>query len=351
LSESKAISREFRIGAVVLFSIALLFLGVNYLKGINLFEEQCSFFAVYPNIDGLDESNPVVLNGYKVGLVKNIQLLSDGSGLLLVEILVNDKTLKVPDDSKAQIVTSDFFGSKAIRLQLGHSLVMAENSDTLSGDIEVDLTKAIRKELEPLKQKTDQMIAGIEEIIDNLNEVFKADATQGLPKAFLSLQRSMETLESASIGLEGMISENRVKLGSIFDNVASITGNIENNNAQLENVIRNFSAISDSLAQSNIKQTIFKADKAMGDLADMVAKVERGEGSLGLLIQSDSLHNALIDTNEELQTLVDDIYENPWRYIHVSIFGKKQEKRYSKKELARIRELVDEAIQENETTD
>jgi phospholipid/cholesterol/gamma-HCH transport system substrate-binding protein len=89
----------------------------------------------------------------------------------------------------------------------------------------------------------------------------------------------------------------------------------------------------------------------LGDLADMVAKVERGEGSLGLLIQSDSLHNALIDTNEELQTLVDDIYENPWRYIHVSIFGKKQEKRYSKKELARIRELVDEAIQENETTD
>ncbi|MCB0760726.1 MAG: MCE family protein [Flavobacteriales bacterium] len=348
MSNSKFVSREFKIGAVVIIGLALLFLGVNYLKGINLFEEQRTFFAVYPNIDGLDESNPVVLNGFKVGLVKNIDLHPDGSGKLLVEIIVNDKTLKVPDDSRAQIFTSDFFGSKAIRLILGSSLVMAETDDTLQSGVEEDLTKAIRKELEPLKQKTDEMIAGIEEIIDNLNLVFKDDAIQGLPRAFESLQRSLATLENASLGIESLIDENRHKVGDIFDNVESITANIEKNNAQLENIITNFSSISDSLAQTNLKSTILKADRAMGDLASMVDKIERGEGTLGMLIQSDSLHNALIDTNDELQKLVDDIYENPWRYIHVSIFGKKQDKKYSKKEMEQIRELVDEAIEEHE---
>lgn len=342
----KKVSKEFWIGAVVILSIAILYTGINYLKGVNLFKEQDRFYAIYEDVDLLTASNPVVLNGFKIGMVGDVSLHPDGSGRLLVSMIINDNNLKVPINTRAKIYTSDFFGSKAIKFELGDSLVYATPGDTLESAIEEDLTTAIRRELEPLKRKTDEMISGIEEIIDNLNLVFKADATQGLPKAFESLQRSMQILERTSLRLDETVQENRARLGAIFSNIKSITDNLESNNETLTKVFTNFESISDSLSQIHFKETILKADKALGDVATIMEKINAGEGTLGMLVTSDSLHTSLVNTNEELQYLVNDIYENPWRYIHVSIFGKKQKKRFSKQELEQIEELFDEMQEE-----
>lgn len=342
------VSKEFKIGVIVIISCALLFVGVNYLKGTNIFQKQRKFYAVYENIDGLGESNPVVLNGFKIGLVRNVTLHPDGSGALLVEFVLNDENLKVPNDTRAKIFTSDLFGSKAVELEMGESMVMAESGDTLASNMEQDLAKAIQAELAPLKQKVDELTAGIEVIITNLQSVFEDEATQGLPKVFESLQRTMETLEKTSTNIDQAVAENRAKLTATMTNVESITSNLKDNNESLTNAIQNFEAVSDSLSQVNLKQTLVKADKTINDLAAITEKINNGEGTAAQLINSDSLHTAVLATNEELQILLNDIYANPWRYIHVSIFGKKDKKNFSKAELKEIDKLVEKALQEEQ---
>lgn len=342
------VSKEFKIGAIVIISIALLFVGVNYLKGINIFQNQRTYYAVYDNIDGLGQSNPVMLNGFKIGLVKEVSLHPSGKGKLLVEILINDENLQIPNDTKAKIFTSDLLGSKAIDMEFGESLVMATNNDTLLSDIESDLATEMREQLKPLKGKIEELTAGIEIIITNLQAVFEDEATQGLPKVFESLNRTMLTLEQASLEINAAVGENRSKLSGIMDNMESITGNLADSNDNLSNVISNFEAISDSLAKTDLKGTIDKADAAMTDLATVMAKINNGEGSIGMLINSDSLHTALVNSNVEIQTLINDIYTNPWRYIHVSIFGKKDKKNFSKAELREIDRMVEEALKEEE---
>ncbi len=338
------VSKEFKIGSIVIVSITLLVLGMNYLKGVNLFASQRKFSAVYSNIDGLGPSNPVILNGFKIGQVQKVGFHSSGNGSLVATFSVDQKELKIPSDTKARIISSDFFGSKAIELMIGASGMEAANGDTLDSEIQMGLAEAVRIELIPLKKKTDELIEGVDDILTNLKSVFADDATQGLPKVFESLQRTMNNLESTTAALDGTIRENRSSLDGIFSNVLSITDNLEANNTKLSNIINNFNSISDSLAKIELAATIKKADKTLADVSSIMDKVNSGEGTLGMLINNDTLHTSLLETNKEVQFLINDLYMNPWKYVHVSIFGKKPEEKFSRQELEQLRDLIDEEI-------
>lgn len=341
----KGVSKEFKVGAIVITAIALLIIGVNYLKGVDLFKTHREYYATYDRIDGLSEANPVVLRGFKIGMVKNIDLMEDGSGKLVVTFSVDNDKLQIPKDSKAKIFSSDFFGSKAIELILGDSTVMAEPNTELVSEREEDIASAIRKELAPLKARTEELISGVDAIINNLNSVFSDEATQGLPRAFESLQNSLETFEKISIKLDTTIAESRTRLRSILDNVASLTGNIEKSNEEITQVIHNFNAISDSLAKVNFAATILKAEQAMAGINDVVAKINSEEGSLGLLINNDTLHHSLVSATKELEVLLDDMNNNPDRYLHFSLFGRKEQERYSKREMEQLQQILREEKQ------
>ena len=344
----KGVSKEFKIGAIVMISLVLLIIGVTYLKGINIFANDKVFHAVYSKVDGLGPSNPVVLNGLKIGQVKGVDFAPIGDGSIVVDFTIDKEELNIPSDSKARIFSSDFFGSKAIDIILGSDSAKAIHGDTLVSEIEMGLADAVRKELEPLKQKTNELILGVDEIITNLNAVFNDDATQGLPKVFTSLQSTMENLEKTSVRLDQTIAENQETVGSIFKNVESITKNLSNNNEKLSNIITNFDAISDSLAKVSFASTIAKADKALLSFAEITEKINNGEGSLAQLINNDTLHTSILETNKEVQYLINDLYMNPWRYVHVSIFGKKPKEKYSKRELKQLRDLIDGELNSKE---
>ncbi len=347
----KGVSKEFKIGTIVLISLVLLVVGVNYLKGISLFINQRTFYAVYDNVDGLGPANPVILNGFKVGQVKNVGFHPKGDGSLLVSFMIDKDELNVPINTTARIISSDFFGSKAIELLLGDSSVIAMKNDTLPSEIEMSIAEAVRIELVPLKKKTDQLIQGVDDILLNLQAFFEDDATQGLPKVFESLQRTMENLEKTSYRLDNTIAANSSTLTSIFNNVDSITYNLRANNARISNIVSNLDAVTDSLARVDLAATLNKADRALGDFAEVMDKVNNGEGSIAMLLNTDSLHQSLIQTNLEVQYLINDLYMNPWRYVSVSVFGKKPKDQLSKKELKQIQEIVDAELKAREASE
>ncbi|MGB1032482.1 MAG: MlaD family protein, partial [Flavobacteriales bacterium] len=191
-------SREVKIGIIVVISLAVAIFGITYLKGEQLFEEKTVYYSFYKNIDGLNEGNPVVFNGFKIGQVTKIDLDISEEANFKVEFKVTDDRLPIPIDSKAKIISSDLFGSKAIEIILGENPEFVKNGDTLLSEHELGLAEAVKKELLPLKQKTDQMIDGVDEILENLRLVFDDDATKGLPKAFESMERMMLNLERTS---------------------------------------------------------------------------------------------------------------------------------------------------------
>lgn len=341
------VSKEFRIGVLVIAGLILLVLGVNYLKGFNPFKPSNTYYAKYDAIDGLAVSNPVLVNGFKVGQVTRVEFAEAGDGSLLVEFEIEQANLRIPSDTRAKIFSSDLFGTKAIDLIAGDSPDLAVSGDTLISDLEMGIAEAVRIELLPLKNKTDQLIDGVDDILENLKAVFQADATLGLPTAFESIQRTVESLEQTSLKLDGMVAENRSSLHNIMQNVEGITTNLKNHNDDLSNVMENFSDISDSLAAVNFAETIHRANSALKQVDEITRKINSGEGSLGLLVNSDSLHNGLVATNQELQYLINDLYLNPWRYVRVSVFGKKQEKALSEKELRKLRKIIDEELEKH----
>lgn len=345
----KGISKEFKIGSIVLVSIVLLFLGINYLKGLSLFLNQRTYYGVYENVDGLGPSNPVILNGFKVGQVRQVGFHSKGDGSLVVAFNIDQPELRIPQNSTARIFSSDLFGSKAIELIMGDSSTEAEEGDTLISEVQIGIADAVRMEMAPLKQKTDQLIESVDVILENLQAVFESDATKGLPQSFEALKRTLDNLEQTSGRLDRTIAVNTSKINSIFRSVDSIAMNLQANSGRITKIIENAEQITDSLALIQFATTFNKADRALEDFATIMEKINEGDGSLSLLLNSDSLHQALIQTNEEVQFLIDDLYMNPWKYVHVSIFGKKPKEKFSRKELKQIRSLVDDELNARDT--
>lgn len=340
-------SREFLTGLLVVVAIAVLYLGVNYLKGVNVLSKQQRYYALYDNVAGLVSSNPVVLNGYKVGIVKKVGLNENGDGSIVVEVVIDDANLKVPDDTKLEIYDADLFGNKAVQIVLGKSPSLAENKDTLASSVQLGLTESLKQEIEPLKKKTSDLFAGIDSILTSLNRTFKSqEGKDDIGTIFTSLKTTLINLEGTTSKINTLLDDNSGNLASILDNVNSISQNLENNNERITNAVKNFSAISDTLAQLKLSSTLAKVDKAMGDFHSILTKVNDGQGSLGKLVNNDSLHTQLVNASHSLDLLLDDMNANPKKYVHFSVFGRKDDGGFSKKELEEIRKEIDKALKE-----
>lgn len=343
------ISREFYIGVLVVVSIAVLYMGVNYLKGVNLFLKQQKFYAVYENAAGLTASNPVILNGFKIGIVSDVHMHEDGSGRIVAEVVLNDSKLKIPNDTKLEIFDADLFGGKAIQIVLGKSTQLAENKDTLTSGISLGLTESIKQEIEPLKQKTSQLFSGVDSVITNLNNVLGGAQTRELGDIFVSLKNTMENLEGTSSKLNGVIDANTDNLTKIFDHVEAITSNLESNNEMLTKAIKNAAMITDSLAALNLSSTLARVDHALLDFNRLMTDVNEGNGTLGKLIHTDSLHTELVTASHSLDLLLNDMRIHPKRYLSFSLINRDGDKaEFSKKELEQMREEIDKAILEKE---
>lgn len=323
------ISKEVKIGFVMLLAIALLFWGANFLKGNNIFTKDRFYFAVYEHVDRLAPSNPVTVNGFKVGQVESVAFTSGNAGKLIVKFSVTEDNLKVPEDTKAEIVNLDILGSKAIDLKLGRSLDMADDLDTLKSGLEATLTETVNQEIAPLKKKAEDLISTVDSAIIMVSTIFNQRARDDLDSSFSNIRKTLQTFNRTMNRVDGLVAEEREHLNAIFENVESISRNLANNNESLTNSLENIEAITDSLAGANLRQTVTNASFAMKQLSEVIEKVNRGEGSMGMLINNDTLYRNLEASASDLDKLLLDMRLNPERYVHFSIFGRKDK---SKKE-------------------
>ncbi len=316
------ISKEVKVGIVTSLAIACFIYGFNFLKGRDLFSTQRKFYAVYSNIDGLVEANPMLINGFKVGIVGKIVLANDTSGSVIVTLLM-DNEANIPKNSIAKVVSSDILGSKAVQLILGSGTVYAQNGDTLISAQEDDLKTAVNKTIAPLQEKAVGLIASIDSVMVVVQQVFNESARQNLSKSFESIKLAITSLETTSYRLDTMVLSEKTKISSILSKVNTLATTLANNSDKLGNIINNFSNISDSIAKSNLTSAINNADMALGQASSIMTKINSGQGTMGMLINNDSLYRKLDKSSEDLDKLLKDLRINPERYVHISVFGRK----------------------------
>lgn len=301
--------------------MALLYWGINFLKGRDIFNKERVFYAVYPQINGLVKANPVLLNGFRIGQVKDIYVHPDNSGKIIVEFSVTNNDVQVPINSVAKLYSSGLLSSMAIELKMGNSTIMAEDGDTLNTYVQATLTEEVNVQFQPIKQKFETVMLSIDSVLVIIRSVFNENTRRNLEQSFESIRLTINNLEHTTYNLDTLLSSQRGNLASIIRSVESISNNIKNNNDKITNIINNFSNITDTIAKSNIASAIDNADKSLKQFSDIMEKINRGEGSLGMLVNNDSLYNNLNNSSKELNELIEDIKLNPRRYLNFSVFG------------------------------
>lgn len=325
------ISKEIKIGAVVLLTLGLFVWGYNFLKGTDLFKSSRDFYVVYSNVNGLSVNNPVEVNGLGVGSVKEIILHPDQSGRIVVKFSITNKEFNFKNKSLVKIISSDLLGTRSIQIFPSEKGETAMPGDTLPGEVQGSLQDEVNKSILPLKTKAEQLLSSVDSVIVIFQSVFNDQTRDDLRRSFSNIALTITTLSHTTAEFDTLITGQKSRLASIIGNVDDITSNIKNNSAKLNLIIDNIAMVSDSLAKTNIVGAVKKAENALLNFADITQKIKNGEGTMGMLLNDDSLYNELNASAKSLNTLIVDINENPKRYVHFSIFGRKDKKKDEKK--------------------
>ena len=303
--------REVKVGIVSIVVIFILILGINYLKGTNIFKNNITFYALYQNIDGLQIGAPVTVSGFKVGSVTDIDMLTESNNNLLVTINI-EKELVVPKESILKIVNQDLMGTKGVNLIFSSSSDNASSGDTLSSSLESSLQEEVNAQILPFKRKAEELIVSIDSVMMIVTAVLNKDARKDLSKSIESLGETFSLMSSSMKKVDGIIDANEEKISNIIFNMESILSNIEESNSSVNSILSNMSLISDSLSNSNLTSLV-------NNFNTLMTQINSKEGSAGLFVNDDKLYTNLENTTKELSELIKDIKDNPKRYINFSL--------------------------------
>ena len=313
------IRKEIKVGVIFVVATAILIWGLMYLKGLELLKTSRKFYAVYDQVNGLVAANPISIKGLKVGQVKKLYFDPHNPEKIIVELYVLGD-YPIAKNSYARIFSSSLLGSPEVEIVPGDSDVMAVSGDTLLSSIEATLGQEVNKQLLPLKTKAENLISSIDSIAIIVQEVLNKNTRDNLVDAIEHVKQSLENIAHTTHNLDTLMSSQRNNLTKIIKNVESISSNLSHNNDKITNIINNFSNLSDSLAKTNIPQTIAQVNKAISDLDVMLLKINKGEGSVGQLLNNEQLYNEVEKAARDLNMLLEDIKKNPSKYVKVSVF-------------------------------
>lgn len=317
------ISKEFKIGIIVTSAIGLFLWGFNFLKGNDLFNRKYELYAIYPKIDGLIEANPLLVNGFKVGQINKITLIKvNGEYAVLVKFLLTEE-VQIPKHSIAKAISSDLLGSKAVEILYSNEQEFVKSGDTLLAENEEGLKSAVSRQLAPLQAKAVNLLSSVDSMITIVQSILNAKTRDNLDKSFDGIKKAILSLEQTAYKLDDLMATEKIKISAILTKLNSLAGMLEKNTGKIDNIISNFSNLSDSLSKSELKSAITEADKTLRELNKLVAQINAGQGTLGKLAKNDSLYNNLNKASDDLDKLMKDLRINPERYIHFSVFGKK----------------------------
>lgn len=304
------ISQEVKVGLLAVVALLMLFFGFNFLKGSDFFSSNHKYTVIYDNIDGLTASNPVQINGLTVGQIRNIKILQDQGNKLLVTVEIKSG-IRVTRGSRAVLADDGLLGGKLIRLGINPGAPELENGGQLLSAKESGLSALIKEKTLPVLNNVDSLTYQLNRVVGQFDQTGVV-----LNQTLRSANAGVRTLDLA-------INENRAGLRTTLDNVNRLSSSLVETEKQLKPILAKADTFTDSLQGLQLKQTLGSVNKTVDNLQKILGAINDGQGSLGKLTSNDSLYRNVNATTASLEKLLTDLRENPKRYVHFSLFGKK----------------------------
>ncbi len=304
-------SKELKTGIAVVIILCLGYWGFNFLKGQNLLEATSRVFYVeYDNIQGLNKTSIVTINGLQVGRVSEITFNTEPTkrGKLVVTISL-DNDFEFSKNSIAKIYSTSIIGGESLAIIPSYEGDLAVSGDSLVGKVESDIFTSVGETLNPLKTKVERAIIGADSLLIALNDVLDLKSRDSFKRTILNLEATVETINGSLNSFNSLIDSSKVDINVTLQNTKKITAN--------------FAKVSDTLVNSNFGEMIKTFQTTLDNVNGLLSTIENGQGTVGKLMTDDTMYKNLTNASKELEELLNEMKLHPKRFVHFSLFGKK----------------------------
>ena len=309
------LSREIKTAFLVIGGVLLFVFGFSFLKGKSFFEKDKIIYTVYDEVEGLVEGAKVTINGLVIGKIMKIDFLPNTTRILITMSVRNE--LDFSPQSEAILYEAGLIGGKAIQIDsVFDSKSIVKSGDTLVSALKPGLTELINKQIEPLQLKIENMLTSADSLFIGVGNILNNDSQENLKSILKNLSLSTSKINDASISLVEILKKNQSNIDNTFENFAETSDNLK--------------TITDSISQANLAVAINKFTNTIESLDGIVATIESGNGTMGKLVKDETLYQNLSQASKELEDLLSDLKSHPKRYVHFSLFGKKDKEEKSK---------------------
>ncbi len=300
------ISKETKVGVLTAIAITILAVGYNFIKGKDIFTSSNEYYGKYKKIEGLFKSNPVLVNGYKVGSVSSVKMNNETLELIVGIILPQD--IKIPKNSIMKIVNNDMIGSKAIEIIFGDSKEVAINGDFFIAQQDQGIAQAVSDVLTPITKSVNSVLGNVDTAISGV------DLRGTLKDASLALRSFKETADKLNKLLDGK----NIQIANILNNVEQVTVGLRGLNPKIDTILVDLNKTSKDLNKVEFDQLANSIKTLSEELFKTTKAINNKDGSLGMLVYDDSLYVNLNSTVNQLNNLLKDIEKYPRRYTGVT---------------------------------
>ena len=309
------ISNETKIGVMAVVALAALILGFNFLKGSSLFQHTKKLYAIFDNVEGLELSNAVQIDGLTIGSISGINESDKDLSSGIVVTITLKKDVHIPKNSVG-VINSGLLSSATIVINKGTDNEFLESGDTLKTKKQSNLLTQVQASVNPIIVQLGGTLTSLDSLIEVIGSMFD-------PRLKSNFSSIVANLAHSSAELQKMLNTETGYLATSLKNVSDFTGNLSKNNDHITHTLDNLDKTSASLASAKIPDAVQSIQSTMTELKGVVSKLNSTDGSLGLLINDKHLYQNLEGTTRSLNTLLDDLRVHPKRYVNISVFGKK----------------------------
>jgi len=315
------LSKELKTGLIAIFAIIGFVVLYQFMKGKNLFTTDNVFYAKYDNVEGLSVSNPVSINGLKVGQVDEIKPITTKDGRLhfVVKMTIDDK-FEFSRSSTLEIFEPGLMSGKEMKINLAYGAPIAKDGDTLKGNYQLSMLNSLSSQVKPVKDQLSNVLLKLDSTLASTNKIVDEQNRREIKLLLSNLNQTVASFKGTAEQTNKILASNEKGLHEVVDNANKM---LLTTNA----TVSKYGTVAEKIDVDKLNLTIDEFSKTANKLNSVIAGIQNGEGSLGKLAKDDQLYNNLTKTADNMNKLVEDLKANPKRYVNFSVFGKNSDKK------------------------
>lgn len=309
-------TKEIKAGLIAILAIVGFVMLFQFTKGKSIFSSDNIFYAKYDNVEGLEVSNPLFINGLKVGRVDDIKPITNAEGKISFVVKASvDKGFSFSKKSTLEIYEQGLMSGTAMRINPVYGADLAQSGDTLAANYKLSMMASLGSEVGPMKEQMQSVLKNADSLLTNSNKIMDAQNRAEIRALLISLNKTMASLEAASKQANALLSDNNPRVQQMLDNASLAT-------TSAKDAMDKYGKVAEQIDINQLNGAISKLSEASTNLNILMSGIQSGEGSLGKLAKDEQLYQNLSNTARSLDSLLVDVKANPKRYINISVFGK-----------------------------